>query len=144
MRTLLRDCQGKALRTRSLQAQGQFCHTGKRSRWRLRHMRRALLWRKGPPPRRGNRAWHRASTAHGRSRCGGLRLIKSPRGSFMLVLITGGAGYIGSHTAKFIAQAGHTPVVLDNLSFGHEYAVKWGPLERGDLANADFIASVFT
>ena len=61
----------------------------------------------------------------------------------MVVLITGGAGYIGSHTAKFMARAGHTPVALDNLSFGHAYAAKWGPLEVGDLADTAFVADVF-
>ncbi len=61
----------------------------------------------------------------------------------MIVLITGGAGYIGSHTAKFMARAGHTPVVLDNMTFGHEYAVKWGPLERGELSDTDFLSGVF-
>ncbi|HYG76958.1 MAG TPA: UDP-glucose 4-epimerase GalE [Planctomycetota bacterium] len=60
----------------------------------------------------------------------------------MNVLVTGGAGYIGSHTAKALARARHTPVALDNLSFGHRYAVKWGPLEVGDLADADFVRSV--
>ena len=62
----------------------------------------------------------------------------------MNVLITGGAGYIGSHTAKIMARAGHKPVVLDNLSFGHRWAVKWGPLEVGDLADKDFIKSVLS
>ena len=61
----------------------------------------------------------------------------------MIVLITGGAGYIGSHTAKFMSKAGHQPVVLDNLSAGHEHAAKWGPLERGELASADFVSGVF-
>ena len=53
----------------------------------------------------------------------------------MRVLVTGGAGYIGSHTAKALARAGHQPVVLDNLSSGHRWAVKWGPLVEGDLAH---------
>ncbi len=61
----------------------------------------------------------------------------------MLVLVTGGAGYIGSHTAKFMAKAGHTPVVLDNMSFGHKHAAKWGSLEIGDLADVDFVRAVF-
>jgi UDP-glucose-4-epimerase GalE len=61
----------------------------------------------------------------------------------MIVLITGGAGYIGSHTAKIMAQAGHTPVVADNMSFGHEYAVKWGPLEKGDLGDPTFLKNLF-
>jgi len=51
----------------------------------------------------------------------------------MRVLVVGGAGYIGSHTAKALHQAGHTPVVFDNLSMGHRWAVKWGPLVEGDL-----------
>lgn len=54
----------------------------------------------------------------------------------MNVLVTGGAGYIGSHTAKALASSGHTPVVYDNLSRGHEWAVKWGPLVRADLSDA--------
>jgi UDP-arabinose 4-epimerase len=57
----------------------------------------------------------------------------------MRVLVTGGAGYIGSHTAKALSQAGHQPVVLDNFSAGHRWAVKWGPLAEGDLADQDFI-----
>lgn len=51
------------------------------------------------------------------------------------VLVTGGAGYIGSHACKALSRAGYLPVVFDNLSFGHEWAVKWGPFERGDLAD---------
>ena len=53
----------------------------------------------------------------------------------MSVLIVGGAGYIGSQTAKVVAAAGLQPVVFDNLVYGHEWAVKWGPLVRGDLAD---------
>jgi UDP-arabinose 4-epimerase len=49
------------------------------------------------------------------------------------VLVAGGAGYIGSHTCKALAQAGHVPIVYDNLRTGHAWAVKWGPLEQGDL-----------
>jgi UDP-arabinose 4-epimerase len=48
-------------------------------------------------------------------------------------LVTGGAGYIGSHTCKALAQAGHTPIVYDHLRTGHAWAVKWGPLEQGDI-----------
>lgn len=51
------------------------------------------------------------------------------------VLVTGGAGYIGSHTAKALARAGYRVVVLDNLVAGHRGAVKWGELVEGDIAD---------
>ncbi len=53
----------------------------------------------------------------------------------MTILVTGGAGYIGSHTCKVLAQAHLIPVTYDNLIYGHPWAVKWGPLEVGDLAD---------
>ncbi len=49
------------------------------------------------------------------------------------VLVTGGAGYIGSHTCKALKQAGYLPITYDNLVYGHDWAVKWGPFERGDI-----------
>ncbi|MBI3506464.1 MAG: UDP-glucose 4-epimerase GalE [Proteobacteria bacterium] len=51
------------------------------------------------------------------------------------VLVTGGAGYIGSHACKALAKAGYLPVAYDNLCLGHAHAVKWGPLEVGDIAD---------
>ena len=60
----------------------------------------------------------------------------------MRVLVTGGAGYIGSHTAKVLARAGFEPIVLDNLSTGHRWAVKWGPLIEGDLGDSTLIRDV--
>jgi UDP-glucose-4-epimerase GalE len=60
----------------------------------------------------------------------------------MNVLVTGGAGYIGSHTAKALARSGYQPIVLDNLSAGHRWAVQWGPLVEGELADEDLIRSV--
>jgi len=51
------------------------------------------------------------------------------------VLVTGGAGYVGSVTCKALSKAGYLPVVYDNLSRGHRWAVKWGPLEEHDLKN---------
>src|ERR671923_1977014 len=61
----------------------------------------------------------------------------------MNILVTGGAGYIGSQTAKVLAASGHLPVVIDNMTNGHDWAVKWGPLESGDLGDADFLNAVF-
>jgi UDP-glucose 4-epimerase len=49
------------------------------------------------------------------------------------VLVTGGAGYIGSHACKALARAGFHPVAFDNLSTGWAEAVKYGPLAQGDL-----------
>ena len=60
----------------------------------------------------------------------------------MNVLVTGGAGYIGSHTCKALSDAGMEPVVFDNLVSGHDWAVKWGALEQGDLLDRDRIAEV--
>jgi len=61
----------------------------------------------------------------------------------MSILIVGGAGYIGSHTAKLVAASGQEPVVFDSLVYGHEWAVKWGPFVKGDLADASAINGVF-
>jgi UDP-arabinose 4-epimerase len=59
-----------------------------------------------------------------------------------VVLVTGGAGYIGSHACKALAHAGWLPVTFDNLERGHRELVKWGPLEIGDLNDHDRIHSV--
>lgn len=60
------------------------------------------------------------------------------------ILIVGGAGYIGSHMAKYIHTQGMTPVVLDNLSLGHKEAVKWGMLYEGDLDDRELLREIFT
>lgn len=60
------------------------------------------------------------------------------------VLVTGGAGYIGSHTSKALAQSGFVPVVYDNLSLGSARFVKWGELIEGDTRDADRLARVLT
>ena len=51
------------------------------------------------------------------------------------ILVTGGAGYVGAHACKALAGRGYRPVVYDNLVYGHRSAVKWGPLEVGELAD---------
>lgn len=59
------------------------------------------------------------------------------------ILVTGGAGYIGSHTAMSLKNAGFLPVVYDNLSTGHGYAVKWGPFVQGDLNDRNKLNEAF-
>lgn len=58
------------------------------------------------------------------------------------VLVAGGAGYIGSHTCKALARAGYVPVTYDNLVHGHDWAVKWGPLEVGNILDASRLDDV--
>ena len=53
----------------------------------------------------------------------------------MKILVTGGAGYIGSHTCKVLARSGFEPIVYDNLSRGNSWSVKFGPLEVGELGD---------
>ncbi|MBY4608608.1 UDP-glucose 4-epimerase GalE [Rhizobium sp. 9T] len=52
------------------------------------------------------------------------------------ILVTGGAGFIGSHICKALSRAGMIPVTYDNLSTGHADSVRWGPLIRGELGDA--------
>jgi UDP-arabinose 4-epimerase len=59
------------------------------------------------------------------------QVTDNPTGSS--VLVTGGAGYIGSHACKALAHAGYTPISFDNLVYGHRWAARWGPLEEGDI-----------
>jgi UDP-arabinose 4-epimerase len=66
--------------------------------------------------------------------------LTSPNGK---ILVVGGAGYIGSHACKALSEAGMQPVVLDDLSTGHDWAVKWGKLERCDIRDPDALAGVF-
>ncbi len=61
----------------------------------------------------------------------------------MNVLVTGGAGFIGSHVCKLLASSGHSPITYDNLSRGNRSAVKWGPLEVGDLEDRRRLRAVF-
>ncbi len=59
------------------------------------------------------------------------------------VLVTGGAGYIGSHACKALSHAGFTPITFDNLVTGWQDAVKFGPFEKGDLLDRPRIDQVF-
>ena len=58
------------------------------------------------------------------------------------VLVAGGAGYIGSHTAKFLRNAGYTPVVLDNLCTGNRFALRYGPFYEGSISDAALIRRI--
>lgn len=60
-----------------------------------------------------------------------------------VVFVTGGAGFIGSHTAKALSIAGYEPVVIDNLSRGFPEAVQWGPLENVDILDGPALRSLF-
>lgn len=59
------------------------------------------------------------------------------------ILVTGGAGYIGSQVCKSLAKAGFLPVAYDNLSTGHAYAVKWGPFVEADICEKDKLNQTF-
>jgi UDP-glucose-4-epimerase GalE len=59
------------------------------------------------------------------------------------ILVTGGAGYIGSHVCKALAEQDFQPVCFDTLEKGHQWAVRWGPLERGDIGDAALLDDVF-
>lgn len=62
----------------------------------------------------------------------------------MKILVCGGAGYIGSHMVKLLAQQGYSPVVFDNLSTGNRWALKWGDFYQGDLLNPEDLCDVFS
>ncbi len=60
-----------------------------------------------------------------------------------VVLVTGGAGFIGSHTCKILKQNGYLPVTYDNLVYGNKEAVQWGPFEQGDILDRQRLHEVF-
>jgi UDP-glucose 4-epimerase len=68
--------------------------------------------------------------------------IGNGNSSMTNILVTGGAGYIGSHTCLRFAQKGYTPVVLDNLVNGHREFVRWGPFEQADVRDQDRVTQI--
>lgn len=61
----------------------------------------------------------------------------------MKLVVCGGAGYIGAHMCKLLAESGHQVAVLDDLSTGHREAVRWGELFVGDIGDERFVGDVF-
>ena len=61
-----------------------------------------------------------------------------------MILIAGGAGYIGSHVNKVLNARGYDTLVLDNLSTGHREFVQWGQFIEGDLADCELLERIFT
>jgi UDP-arabinose 4-epimerase len=59
------------------------------------------------------------------------------------ILITGGAGYVGSHCAKALAAAGLEGIIFDSLVFGHQDFVRWGALIKGDIRDGAALDAVF-
>lgn len=60
------------------------------------------------------------------------------------ILVTGGAGYVGSHTCKALAMMGYLPISLDNLMYGHTWAVQWGPFIQGDISDSLVLGQIFS
>jgi UDP-arabinose 4-epimerase len=60
------------------------------------------------------------------------------------ILVTGGAGYIGSHVCKMLSEHGHLPIAFDNLSVGHSESVRWGPLIVGDTRDLSALADTMS
>ena len=58
------------------------------------------------------------------------------------IIVTGGAGYIGSHTCKLLKQKGYDPITIDNLSTGHSSFVKWGELIKLDIKETDKLMEI--
>lgn len=73
-----------------------------------------------------------------------IHIVSGQENLTQYVLVTGGAGYIGSHTCKALSQAGFIPVVYDDLSTGQESCVKWGPFERGDILDIKRLQEVLS
>jgi len=61
----------------------------------------------------------------------------------MKLLVTGGAGYIGSHVCKILKAKGYSPIILDNLSTGLKEFVKWGEFVQGDIGDTKLVKNIF-
>ena len=70
-------------------------------------------------------------------------LMRKDRSMKRKILVTGGAGYIGSHTCKLLAEHGYDPITIDNLSNDHRWAVKWGELIIDDIHDPALLDTIF-
>ncbi|WP_295683424.1 UDP-glucose 4-epimerase GalE [uncultured Nevskia sp.] len=70
--------------------------------------------------------------------------MRKPSSKPLRLLVCGGAGYIGSHMCKLLAEHGHEVAVVDNLSTGHAEAVRWGELHVGDIGDSALLDRVFS
>jgi UDP-glucose 4-epimerase len=62
----------------------------------------------------------------------------------MNILVTGGAGYIGSHCCKELSKKGFHPITIDNLVYGHKNFVRWGDFFKGDAGNPAHLKKCFS
>jgi UDP-glucose 4-epimerase len=62
----------------------------------------------------------------------------------MNILVTGGAGYIGSHCCKELSRQGFRPITIDNLVYGHKEYIKWGKFFEGDVGNPNHLKECFS
>ncbi|MEO1255674.1 MAG: UDP-glucose 4-epimerase GalE, partial [Bacteroidota bacterium] len=62
----------------------------------------------------------------------------------MKIFVIGGAGYIGSHTAKILSESGYNIIVVDNLCRGQESSLKWGTFEKVDILDYEKLSGVFS
>ena len=69
--------------------------------------------------------------------------IRDETSAMKNIIVTGGAGFVGSHACKALVRAGYLPITLDNFERGHRWAVKWGPLEEADLRSEQDLQRVF-
>lgn len=60
------------------------------------------------------------------------------------ILVVGGAGYIGSCMCKYLAKHGYMPIVLDNLVYGHQKSVRWGPFYKGSMDDYGLLKKIFS
>jgi UDP-glucose 4-epimerase len=64
-------------------------------------------------------------------------------GTALKILVTGGAGYIGSHMVKHLIEGGHQPIIVDDLSHGHPSLLRGRAFFKGNIADASLLDALF-